>query len=247
MKMPIKISKPRYVKNNKQGVIDAIIARMALKGEDQASEVWSEEQKTDIQKILEANKAKINKNPKVDDTFIPPIIYSEEPQPSQSVKYNSDRFAIMQKPDPSIQSFDASLLVPKQGITQLQQLNEQIVVSRKGPSYQHPSRASLKDFLQQRCLSEIGPFTARPPAPLLSEVDSVQQILNTAQSKPYLQSARQMQELPAIRISNYQQMIREIITAPCELDYSGQASPGVWPLSNSLGRDPLISSKYKVS
>jgi hypothetical protein len=30
MTMPIKISKPRYVKDNKQGVIDAIIARMAL-------------------------------------------------------------------------------------------------------------------------------------------------------------------------------------------------------------------------
>jgi hypothetical protein len=30
MTMPIRISKPKYVKDNKQGVTDAILARMAM-------------------------------------------------------------------------------------------------------------------------------------------------------------------------------------------------------------------------
>jgi hypothetical protein len=72
----------------------------------------------------------------------------------------------------------------------------------------------------------------------LSEVDSVQQVLNIAEFKNDLPSAWRRQALPAIKVSNYQQMIREIITAPRELDYSGQASPGVWPLSKGLGRVP---------
>lgn len=92
----------------------------------------------------------------IPDDFTPAIIYSEEPQKFENLRYNAQNFAISPRPDMVLNFFDSKLLVPKTGITQ-NSYDKNRFVTMSGPNYQHPSRVSLKQYQHIQSRSEIGP------------------------------------------------------------------------------------------